>query len=171
MKKLNRTYEQWLQSMVDSEEGGFAVNPLFKEIVEDIGTLTKDRDEGASPSAFKEEGMNRTADDWRAWFDTTGKFLIDDALPSLEQAIEGIETMAGDLASVDAVLARRDALAECPNRIDKILRCIETAKRADALAAQLAYARELLDLVVQCLPVGWDTSENLRDCIFRTEAK
>jgi chromosome segregation ATPase len=54
--------------------------------------------------------------------------------------------LRADLDSVDAVLGGRDALADCPTRVDKILRCIETAKQADALRADIeAYQKKLAD--------------------------
>jgi hypothetical protein len=54
-----------------------------------------------------------------------------------QKLIQGIRSLRAELAEVDAVLARRTALDGIPNRVDKILHAINTAKEADILRAEV----------------------------------
>ena len=62
------------------------------------------------------------------------------------QLLETIRQQASDLRAVDRVLDRRDALADIPNRVDKILACIRALHATDPKAelvktlARLSYA-------------------------------
>lgn len=57
-------------------------------------------------------------------------------------AIEDASSAKNDLASVDRMLDRKDALEQFPNRIAKIGEAIRVAQRADSLQAQLETAQE-----------------------------
>jgi hypothetical protein len=48
-----------------------------------------------------------------------------------------IISLNNELGAIDSVLARRDALDNEPTRVDKILKCINTAKRADDLQREI----------------------------------
>lgn len=74
------------------------------------------------------------------WIDITGHHVAD--LRQLAAALEREAAVRAELRAVDMVLERRDALDDAPNRVDKILRCIDVAKQNDPAAKLLATSKE-----------------------------
>ncbi len=61
------------------------------------------------------------------------------------QLLETIRQQASDLRAVDMVLDRRDALADIPNRVDKILACIRALHATDPKAELVKALARLSD--------------------------
>lgn len=82
-----------------------------------------------------------------------------------DELLAHIDAQAGELRTVDAVLARRPALDDFATRTDKIAHAIATAKTADALDAEILALRALaagLRLCIRCIFIS-DPDQRLRE--------
>ena len=64
-----------------------------------------------------------------------------------------------ELRSIDAVLARRPALADCPSRVEKIERSVSAAARLDGLLRRYGSHASECARLPQCT-CGWSTILN-----------
>jgi len=84
---------------------------------------------------------------------------IDEYIAPAAAELAQLKRRDGELSHVDSVLENRDVLDDIPNRIDKIMKCIHTAKESDQLRA-MNNKRKVMELLGYILGEDGDLVDN-----------